>query len=113
MKPSTVALWLLALLFLSVGFTLAAKSHSFYDPYCCNDKDCQPIKGTSVKETAAGYEVTLSPAEHIGLKKEDKAHTYVVRYGDAKPSPDGAFHACILPYMPDTMRCFYAPVPGS
>jgi hypothetical protein len=104
---------LLAVVWLAGMSMLYASAHSFYDPYCCNDKDCAPIKTAHVKPVAGGYLVRLRPEDHVGLSKAVGVREYLVPYADAKPSPDGGFHACILPYMPDTMRCFYAPPMGS
>ena len=87
-------------------------AHSWYDPWCCNTKDCQPIPKASVKITAKGYLVTLAPHEHPMLAKEAAPHTYLIPFAEARESKDDDFHACLYP-GPETMRCFYAPPVGS
>ncbi|HEY5798469.1 MAG TPA: hypothetical protein VIU82_25990 [Bosea sp. (in: a-proteobacteria)] len=90
----------------------SAFAHSWYDPYCCNTKDCQPIPKAAVKVTAKGYIVTLAPHEHPMLAKETAPHTYLIPFDIVRESKDDDFHACIYP-GPETMRCFYAPPVGS
>lgn len=102
---------------LSLGLLLSSCStpvlaHSWYDPWCCNDKDCQGIPTEAVELTAQGYRVTLRPQDHGMLRGETAPHVYVVAYRDARVSPDGGYHACIYPDV-ETMRCFYAPPVGS
>ena len=66
-------------------------SHSFYDPWCCNTSDCQPINADEVSEREDGYHY----------------RQWVIPYKDARVSLDSGFHAC--EYPKGTMRCFYAP----
>lgn len=75
----------------------AAFAHSFYDPYCCNDRDCRRISPDDVVETSKGYRV-------LGR--------YFVPYLDKaiKPSQDADYHAC--EYPEGTLRCFYVPGGG-
>lgn len=107
-----------ALAWLSLALALAAgapptHAHSFYSYYCCQGEvDCQPIRVEAVQVTAKGYLVTLRPQDHTMLVGETAARTYLVPFSEAKPSPDGAYHACIYP-GPDHLRCFYAPPHGS
>lgn len=105
--------FLLAVFALGHLLTVPAKGHSFYSSYCCDGKDCAPIKTRFVKAVAGGYLVTLRPEDHIALRDADGPREYLVPYANAKPSPDGDYHACILPFQPDVMRCLYAPPPGS
>jgi hypothetical protein len=74
-----------------------AGAHSWYDPYCCNDNDCQPLKPGDVTEGRNGYTI----------KGE-----YFVPYHDKaiKPSQDGQYHWC--EYPKGVVRCFYKPEPG-
>lgn len=104
--------WLSLTLMLAVGAD-AARAHSFYDPWCCRGEvDCQPIRTEAVQITAKGYLVTLRPQDHTMLVNEKAPRTYLVPFREAKPSPDGGYHACIYP-GPDHLRCFYAPPHGS
>lgn len=86
-----------------------ATAHEWYDPYCCNDKDCAPIAQEHVEATEGGWRVTLGPGDHPMVKER---RTFLVPYKDARPSADDAFHACIVFWRPDEMRCFYAPPMG-
>ena len=111
MKTALPALALLALALCGAGGP--AHAHSFYSTYCCRGEvDCEPIPETAVKITARGYLVTLRPTEHRMLVNEPGPRTYLIPFSEAKPSPDGRYPACIYP-GPDTLRCFYAPPPGS
>lgn len=107
------------LAFLSPLLILGAGSepvwaHSFYSYYCCQgDQDCQPIPSRSVRITANGYLVTLNPNEHRMLGGESGPNSYLVPFSEAKESPDGGYHACILPYDLKKIRCLYAPPLGS
>lgn len=107
-------LWTLAIAAAALFLAWAqhARAHDFYDPWCCNDKDCQPIAADSVKVTRQGYVVSLREGQHIGLKPGAGSMSYLIPFKDARPSPDGKFHACIMPWQVEVMRCFYAPVGG-
>jgi hypothetical protein len=85
---------------LAVALCLAgtpAGAHSWYDPYCCNDNDCQPLKPADVVEGRNGYTI----------KGE-----FFIPYRDKsiKPSQDPDFHWC--EYPKGVVRCFYVPGGG-
>ena len=106
------------LVWLSLALALAAgapesRAHSFYSQYCCDGQDCQPIPTRSVQITPRGYLVTLRPSDHKMLSAEPAPLQYLVPFAEAKESPDGGYHACILPYSLTTMRCLYVPPMGS
>src|SRR6056297_2426685 len=42
----------------------AALAHEWYDPWCCNDRDCAPISQEHVSITEDGYLVTLEKGDH-------------------------------------------------
>jgi len=91
------------LLFALLAFMAPASAHDFYDPLCCNDRDCEPIPASGVTETKSGYVVQYSSIhgnEVRGFIKKDLA----------KFSPDGRFHAC---QMPSGVRCLYVPSPST
>lgn len=107
------------LAWLSLALALAAgapetRAHSWFDPWCCNDRDCQPIPDSAVKITPQGYVITLAPGDHPMLAKETQTRTYTVPYANARVSldPEQRFYACIYP-DPSSMRCFYAKPSGS
>jgi len=101
----TAALAALATLALVSGVT----AHSWFDPWCCNGRDCQPIPDGAVKVTPQGYVVTLRPSDHPALARETEPRTYLVTFDKARVSldPEQRFFACIYP-DPSTLRCFYA-----
>ena len=112
MKNAAIGLALLALASCGAGGPVYA--HSFYSYFCCQgDRDCQPIPTKSVQITARGYLVTLQPNEHRMLGGVVGPTSYLVPFADAKESPDGGFHACILPHNLKEIRCLYAPPMGS
>ena len=92
-----------------VGFTLAARAHQApsgwqYDAYCCSNLDCAPIAAANVRTSPEGYVVTLGKGDHP-LKTETT--TFTIPYAEAKPSPDGDYHACLWP-TEFQVHCFYA-----
>lgn len=105
--------WLSLLFILGPGAD-PSWAHSWFDPWCCNDRDCQPIPDSAVKITPQGYVITLQPGDHPMLAKETRPHTYTVPYAKARVSldPEQKFFACIYP-DPSSMRCFYAKPSGS
>lgn len=86
----------LALLFATVT---VAYSHSWYDPSCCSNRDCEPIAFDAVVETEAGYEVNYFS------KQGFQVHGFVPR-DKARHSQDGRFHGCA---MPSRFLCLYVP----
>lgn len=62
--------------------------------WCCGEGDCFVVDPPRI--TAAGY--VLSDGE-------------VVPFGEAQPSPDGAYWRCRRP--DGSRRCFFAPPPGA
>lgn len=98
-----IALALVVLMFASP----MVRSHSWYDPYCCNARDCAPIPSSAVEITDDGYRVTLHAGQHPMVTQ---TVTHMVPFDEALDSQDGAFHACLYPTQ-NVMRCFYRP-PG-
>lgn len=90
MKAAILAIGLVALL---LGSTQLA-AHSWYDPWCCNERDCQPYPHENVTVTDAGYLL------HDGM---------LVPFDEARTSQDGDYHRCVLAGQ---HRCFYAPPVG-
>jgi len=84
-----------------------ASAHSFYDPFCCNERDCTPIPSGSIIETDFGYSVDyVSPitGRHIKgmIVKGGLGHRW---------SKDGGEHACERHDI-DAPRCIYVPIPS-
>lgn len=86
---------LIAAALMSGFFMSAAWPHSWYDPYCCSDRDCAEIDSSRVKITANGYLVDGK---------------FVVPYASARRSQNSKYHACFP--TPRELRCLYAP-PGA
>lgn len=82
---------------LAAGLALGAgtaAAHSWYDPWCCSDRDCNPYPSAKVSVTDVGYRLddgTLVP------------------FDEARTSQDGNYHRCVLN---GRQRCFYAPPMG-
>lgn len=85
-----------------------ACAHDWYDPWCCNGKDCVPIPDGTVHPSRGGYRVKLCPGDHPGITGDCLFQT--VRHSETRPSQDGRYHACIFPT--NTLRCLYAPLGG-
>jgi hypothetical protein len=96
---------LLAVALLMLACAVAsAHEHSWYDPWCCNDKDCAVYSPDDVLLVGpSGY--------HLATGE-------VIPYSAAKPSPDGRYHRCVQTWDQSdegrpkgSTRCFYAPLP--
>lgn len=80
-------------------------AHSWYDPACCDNRDCRPIPGEAVTITPQGYRV-----QHDGIDQ-------TVPFHDALPSRDAGWHICITIDGARIRRigkgtCLYAPLGG-
>jgi hypothetical protein len=106
-------LLLTVLLFTGPAAAHYAPSGMAYDAWCCNGDgshgDCAPIPTVDVKETTAGWIITLHPGDHPLVTK---VHVYTKRLGEERHSTDGGYHACLYPNE-NTLRCFYTPMPSS
>lgn len=82
-----------------------------YDAACCSTMDCAPVPASSVIATPDGWRVTLEPGEHPLVKRRAE---WLVPYGSSKekPSPDGAFHACVGAKT-GVLFCLYRPEMGA
>lgn len=75
-----------------------AKAHSWYDPWCCNDRDCKKVD--SVINTPNGVAVQV-----------DGKIIPIPDSVERKYSQDQFTHVCYM-VQPDntiTVRCFYIP----
>src|SRR5688500_17384209 len=91
----------ICLFLLLCGLAGKALAHSWYDSYCCNDKDCGPIDSGTVRVVAKGYMVNLNGTEVF------------VSHEETRPSGDDKFHICLIPTEAGVrVRCFYAPPMG-
>ena len=95
---ATAALFLLAAAYF--WSSLPAAAHSWYEPACCSDRDCEPISFDSVIETEYGYKVDYYS------KQGFEVHNWIPRE-KTKHSQDGRFHACATRTR---FLCLYVPV---
>ena len=103
--------WLSLLLILGAGRE-PVWAHDWYPASCCSDRDCAPIKPSSVKEASGGYIVTIAPGSHPMWGFENSAPlTVTFAYRDAKPSPDGQWHLCLSPA--GAPLCLFAIIGGT
>lgn len=105
------SLYLWALLII-VGALCAghAKAHSFYPWECCAGYDCAPVKAERVKEGEGGFTFTILPGEHPMAKDWKEARQFFIPYREARPSPDGEYHLCIVA---GEAKCAWAPMGAS
>lgn len=104
-----IILALAALVWLAVSHKLA-RAHEWYEPYCCDERDCRPAEVGEVVERDGGYYVTSSD-QHFAY--DDNAVRHM--------APDGRFHVCqflsssgyFSQSPPETVtRCLYVPPAG-
>lgn len=80
-----------------------SRAHDFYDPFCCNDKDCQPVPDGAVTIVPGqGYRIVLDRLDHPMVTKPfDK----IIPFSAARISGDDRDHMCVYPK--DIARCLY------
>lgn len=83
---------LLAALFVIFADYVAA--HSWYDPFCCSDKDCGPALGADQSPT--GLKIEVSPGRWLSVPAGMRL----------RPSYDADWHVCVLLGQ---IRCVYTP----
>jgi hypothetical protein len=97
----TLLLGFAVLLIFAAG---TARAHSWYEPECCDTRDCEPIPPDQVKVTPEGY---ITPDGEL------------IKFNEARVSADKDFHWCkyqrnstqvIQPL--EKRKCFYAPAGG-
>ena len=86
-------LGLLALI-LIVASLATARAHSWYDPGCCSDRDCAPVKASM--EADGTLRVNLGPGRSMSLPP---GYPY-------RPSRDFDYHVCVIKGV---VICAYAP----
>lgn len=81
-----------------------AQSHDWYDPWCCNTRDCRPVEAGEVTvEPGQGYRVRV---QHPNGAVTDELVPFSSR--TIRPSQDGGVHVCIVHSNP-VVRCLYVP----
>ena len=96
--------WLFIVALVTFGVWIGvANAHSWYDPVCCNDRDCSPVDYNEIQEHGDGS-ITF---RHCNFKANDTR----IRW-----SHDGEWHVCIGPNGPENNAtgycyCIYKPRP--
>ena len=93
--------WVVVAAFILFAYFLAqaarpAKSHEWYAPACCSERDCRPALAGEVKATTEGY-------LHI------KSNT-LLKWGDSRlrPSQDAETHICVTSNSAVVFCIYYA-----
>lgn len=89
---------------LLIVFFLArpAKSHSWYDPDCCSDRDCEPVSTISFVASDPNSVPVMVVTTSFGTKP-------VTPQTKIRESKDSRMHACIYQ---GALLCLYMP-PGN
>jgi len=99
-----------ALLGLTILTTGGAAAHEWYDPSCCNDRDCAPIPYDAVEQMEWGYKVTLGYGDHPLIRPGQKPVVMSFPWDVVRQSRDVGHHACVVnwPSMERPfVRCLY------
>jgi hypothetical protein len=79
---------------LLLGLLLA---HSFYDPWCCSDKDCHPV-----------------PCEEMAVRTDGAVEWRGLIFTKVKDAPDAGCHVCTSETPGNRAAypiCAYRPIP--
>jgi hypothetical protein len=82
-----------------LAMIMPAAAHSWYEPWCCSERDCAPISNTEIEWTPEGWHVI---GENLFFQQGDHS---------LRQSQDNGWHRCVVPSTGAT-RCLYAPDPG-
>lgn len=78
--------------------------------WCCGEGDCGVKVGGNITAVVGGFEVDADFQISTNPPTVDHVKEFIP-YSKSQPSPDGAFWRCKKP--DGSMRCFFAPPPGS
>jgi hypothetical protein len=76
-----------------------ARSHSWYDPDCCSDHDCEPVSAVSFVASDPKSVPIMVVTTSLGTKP-------VTPSTKIRQSKDGRMHACIYQ---ERLLCLYLP----
>lgn len=82
-----------------VTLSRPARSHSWYDPDCCSDRDCEPVSGVSF----VASDPTSLPVMVVTTSFGTKPVTPQTKIRESK---DNRMHACIYQ---EKLICLYLP----
>lgn len=85
-----------------------AFAHDWYDPGCCNDKDCAPVPGLQVEWTDTRIVFTVPPGVHPMAPEGGVYYLNLSNESAMRPSQDMEWHLCIYPGATQVM-CAYIP----
>ncbi len=77
-----------------------AFAHSWYDPICCSERDCEPLPEGAVTQVSGGYHVKYTGK--MGFNVD-----VIVPYEKAKASRDEKYHGCATA---ERFLCLYVPM---
>lgn len=117
----------LALILLSILVLVAASklvnAHSWYDPECCDNRDCVPVTKVEYLGHATVYH-TMQYGPITITNEEMRTQTQGGVQFSIRPSQDSKYHICVITYMPaiedwepgsgpqevdKEVRCLYVP----
>jgi hypothetical protein len=101
--PLGICLALAALaLLLAAALSSPASAHSWYDPDCCSNQDCEPVSAVSFVASDPGTTPVMVVTTSLGTKPLTPATR-------VRESKDSRMHACIYQ---GRLLCLYMP-PGN
>jgi hypothetical protein len=86
-------------LLIVVALARPARSHSWYDPDCCSDRDCEPVSAVSFVASDTNSVPVMVVTTSFGTKPV----TYMTKIRESK---DSRMHACIYQ---GKLLCLYMP----
>lgn len=110
--PRAAPLAVVALLAGSVGaMAHQAPAGWEYDPECCHNYDCAPVRDGLIREVEGGYRVTLRAGQHPMLAGQVAVNLFIP-HGDRRirVSGDSDRHACVT--RAGHVFCIYIPPGG-
>jgi hypothetical protein len=95
---------ILGALLLSIALTTNVLSHSWYDPDCCNTKDCSPITTHKLQGSILTFKTELFKDEIFQVDMTKMPANSI------RPSKDQRLHACVIKFPSNGqyyVRCLY------
>lgn len=100
-------------LFLIMSFAVdLARSHSWYEPACCDTRDCRQISGVRGGEP---WSEIVDHGDAYVWESSETGKTHIIPKSDERirPSRDGFYHGCEITgeHIEDAYpQCIYVPV---
>jgi hypothetical protein len=93
---------MLAVVLMALVLSKEAQSHSWYDPDCCSNQDCEPVSDVAFVASDAGTLPVMVVTTSFGTKP-------LIPSTKIRQSKDSRMHACIYQ---GALLCLYLP-PGN